>query len=217
MNAAEALANMEKYDDAIKTLEAIDSPNSDVKVLLADYTQKYESQVIAQADLLVGAGDYDSAIDLIADALTDIPDSAVLLEKKKNTESEKPKLFMEVAAPYDYDGNYRAYTNGEIFSMGGERYTNGFILGSDSAEVFSNLAKQYNTIEFVLGRVDGSDIQDNTLYVFLDGFLYAEYLIKGDSLPTHSIIPVGNVGQVRFELAGGWAAGRIGLGNMIIR
>ncbi len=117
-----------------------------------------------------------------------------------------------------YSSNrYAKYTpeNGKSFSMGGTKYTNGFVLGSYSGEASFNLNGKYKTVTFDMGHVDGTNNADGTIQIYVDNKLIDEYEVGYSDIPKTISIPVNYGLQLQFKK--GSDSGYIGFGNITIQ
>ena len=127
---------------------------------------------------------------------------------------------MEVCPPYE-KRSYDEYLqqNGRSFEMSGTKYSNGFVLNSGGGYAMFNLNSKYSSIEFTIGHVDGSDLEeeDQDIYFYVDGKLVKEVSIGSEDMPKTVSIPV-NYGLQLKILKGEkayWADA--GFGNITIR
>ena len=60
-----------------------------------------------------------------------------------------------------------AVGNGDSFTMGAETYDNGFVENnSNTSRFYANLKGEYSKISFVVGHIDGTNMENSTLYVY---------------------------------------------------
>ena len=101
---------------------------------------------------------------------------------------------MDVCPPYQTPtyGHYSEYSakNYNSFSMGGEKYTNGFTYECyNTQQVLFNLNGKYQNVEMTVGFV-GNDTGEYNLKVFVDDVLIKEMTVSSDNLPVRLLIPV---------------------------
>lgn len=186
------------YKKALSILNKAENKTPEIERLLADVTDKFEVQIIGEASNLESEGKYDEAVKIIDDALVILPNNDDLSTKKEKIIAEKPHYFMEVCEPYETSYNYEKYTNGETFQMSGHDRTNGFtIMGFDN-QALSNLDGKYRELSFDVGHVDGAEMLDAKLSIYLDGIFYQSYDIKADALPISVKIPLEGKKQIKF-------------------
>ncbi|MCD8180296.1 MAG: NPCBM/NEW2 domain-containing protein [Firmicutes bacterium] len=114
--------------------------------------------------------------------------------------------WLDVCGPYEYVEGHKEYrlTDNEYFTMSGNKYTNGFTLGSnrDSAALF-NLNGKYESLSFTVGHVDGSAQEDATLNIYLDGIIAYTKDLKYEDVATKVTVPLNNALQMKIEVTGG--------------
>lgn len=127
---------------------------------------------------------------------------------------------MEVCPPYEtHEYDEYLQQNGKSFSMSGTKYSNGFVLNYRGGYAMFNLNSKYSNIEFTVGHVDGSGMEedDQVLYFYVDGKLVKEVSVGSEDMPKTVSIPV-NYGLQLKVLKGEeayWADA--GFGNITVR
>ncbi len=228
---AEVYAEFSDYKNALLLLKNIKDKTSEIEVLINDYSQKYEKQVISQVDCLLIESKYDESIVAVDDALEILPESATLLEKKETIQMSLPQNMIEVVPAYHCGGNayteYCSLDSGgtETFSMGGVKYSNGMTFSAD-CNVFNdiswaiyNLEGKYTSLEFTVCHVDGTYNGDATvLQIFYDGNLSQEIPLKPDMSPQKVSIDLTGVKQLKLQVpASGADVPLYGVGNPLIK
>lgn len=129
---------------------------------------------------------------------------------------------LEVCPPYATDG-YRSYIQqkGESFAMSGTKYSNGFTLG-DEGYAYFNLNSKYSNIEFDIGHLDGTELDDCTISFFADGKLIEEIVVEGDGLPQTISLPVNYALQLKVLFSDTTSGrifpdGQVGFGNVTVK
>lgn len=112
---------------------------------------------------------------------------------------------MEVFTPSD----------GKTFSMGSNTYNKGFILHNPYTSYYENdvialfdLQKKYSKMTFDLGRLNGYNIENATLKIFLDGTYTGEIALDGSLPPQSTSIDLNYANSMKLELV----SGRVGYG-----
>lgn len=123
---------------------------------------------------------YDEAIEMVDSALKTLPRSNELISKKEKIIAEKPQSFMDVCEPYETSYNYKKFVNGETFQMSGQDRTNGFTIMGYNNQALSNLNGKYRELSFDVGHIDGAEMLDATLSIYLDEWKI-QYIGKGKS------------------------------------
>lgn len=231
IESAKAFADLGKYSTALTILNDVADKTPEMQILIADYSKKYENQIIEQADSLKGDNKYDEALDFINEALVVFPDSQILKNKQKDIEGSYPQNMTDVVPAYQSGGNpykeYSAQKSGgtEYFTMGGVKYTNGMTFSADK-NIFDdvswaiyNLNNEYSTLEFVVCHVDGTDNgSENTLHIFYDGVLKEEISLAPDMSPKSISLNVSGVVQLKLQVyPSGIDHPLYGLGNPILK
>lgn len=209
------------YEMALSVLNDVDEQTPEMKLLLVDVTKKYESQITDKVNDLQDENKYDEAVEILDNALKIAPNSNELISKKEKVIAGKPKNFMTTCEPYETSYNYKKYVNGETFQMSGQDRTNGFtIMGYDN-QALANLNGEYKEISFEVGHVDGAEMLDATLSIYLDGNFYKSYDILADALPIDIKVPVEGKRQIKFFVKDGRSVAMysttIGFADMTIR
>lgn len=218
--AANSYAESDDYEKALSILINIEERTPEMELLITKFSKEYELQVILQVSDLQNEEKYDDAIAAIDKALKVLPNNSSLISKKESINSKKPRDFMTECHFYEtylYTQYDTQYLNGEIFSMSGQSITSGFTLRCfhrNDGYAISNIGGKYNEISFDVGHVDGTYMNDVSLYIYLDGVLYQTYNIKADSLTTPIKIPVVEINQIKFLAIGD---STIGFANVTIK
>lgn len=112
--------------------------------------------------------------------------------------------------------DYTKYSteNGKSFTMGGTKYTNGFVLAWSKAEAVFNLNGKYRSITLDMGHIDGSNNVDQTVQIFVDDRLVDEYEVGYDDIPRTITIPVNYGLKVKFYIEGN---AKVGFGNIVLQ
>ncbi len=130
---------------------------------------------------------------------------------------------MEVCPPYDYDAcETFLQSEGQSFSMGGQKYSNGFQMFDPSSNpmIYFNLNSKYSNIDFTIGHVDSEGDQDADVNFFVDGRLVQTYHVTGGELPKTVSVPVSYGLQLKIVVENAdddWNSSDIGFGNVTVR
>ena len=128
---------------------------------------------------------------------------------------------LDVCPPYATSGNYEAYlqSEGKYFSMGGTKYSNGFKLCDCEDYALFNLNSKFSTINFTIGHVDDSGMQDTSVSFIVDGKVIKEVYVGMEDLPKTVSIPVNYGLQLKIITSdlegGGWPY--VGFGNITVK
>lgn len=127
---------------------------------------------------------------------------------------------MEVCPPYATSSSYEAFlqSEGKSFMMSGTKYSNGFKLCDCEDYALFNLNSKYSSIEFTIGHVDDSGMQDTSVSFIVDGKLVKEVYVGMEDLPQTVSIPVNYGLQLKIITSdlegGGWPY--VGIGNITV-
>lgn len=204
-NRVTELTEAEKWSDAFALIdEAIAFEGSDYfRDLQATTENAYVASVTATVEKHLGNEDYISAKRVVENALTILPGNEGLKELKKQVEEATPTYLLDVCSPYESNG-YTKYVNGETISMGGKTYTNGFTLGgdhySDEYAIF-NVDSQHTLLNFLIGHIDNTDMNNATVKIYCDGVLAQEITIKSDALPQKISVDITGVNQLKIVVS----------------
>ena len=86
-----------------------------------------------------------------------------------------------------------------------------------SGYAWYNLDEKYTTLEFDIGHIDGSDIENASFSIRLDGQFAQEVYLTPDMNITHVVVPLNNAKKLVFEWGGQTIYPEYGLINMKIR
>nr|WP_302140948.1 NPCBM/NEW2 domain-containing protein [uncultured Schaedlerella sp.] len=122
--------------------------------------------------------------------------------------SEEIKLSNKNFIDLLYDGKeyktYKSSDGSERIKIGGREYTDAFRLGGgyskDSAFVLVNLERQYSLVNFEVGRVDDTTINNINLRIYLDNNLSAEYTIDAQTPLTPLEINLSGATTLKIEM-----------------
>ncbi len=112
---------------------------------------------------------------------------------------EKPgekQYLLDVCPPYQVHG----YETPSSFEMAGKTYTNGFTLHWNDGMALFNLDGKYETLEFDLGFVNGTDNSSATVTFYLDGTVSQVIKVEPETLPQHVVIPLNHAQQLKITL-----------------
>lgn len=234
LDRASAYAQEGNYAAAIsqiKKLTNIDGYSVEIDALLKEYSSKYEMTVEEQAKEFLSEQKNEDASVLVGNAMKVIPESEGLKTLMDEIERSYPQNMIEVSPAYESGGNpYKEYSSSnlgatESFLMAGIQYTNGMTFNAD-INIFDdvswalyNLDGKYETLEFVIGHVDGTDIGHETyLQIYYNGNFSQEILLKPDMIPQSVTLNVTDVKQLKLQVPSSGAEGpRYGIGNPILR
>lgn len=123
-------------------------------------------------------------------------------------------FFVEVCPPYDtYNcGTYLA-TEGESFSMAGEKYSNGLTFSWNGSALF-NLNSKYSTIECTIGHTGYLD-DDKSVSFIVDGRVVQTVELEAECMPKTVSVPVSYGLQLKIQLSDD--SHDIGIGNITVR
>lgn len=130
-------------------------------------------------------------------------------EPKGNNEINDNKYaLLSVCSPYEK----KNYDAPQTITIMGIDYQKGFWLSDDftPAYAFFNLNGSYNQFDFKIGHVDGSEMHDRTLLIYLDDELQTVDLQADMKLQDYSITVTG-VQQMKLEIEDGLGAPKYGV------
>ena len=127
--------------------------------------------------------------------------------------------FMEVCPPYD-KSSYSVATFSalkvQIFSMAGEKYSDGLVFNSRNEYALFNLNSKYQTIECTVGHTDNQDHEKIVSFV-VDGKIVQEVTLEPQCMPKKVSIPVQYGLQLKIMTNDVSYNYDIGIGNMTVR
>lgn len=113
---------------------------------------------------------------------------------------EKPgekQYLLDVCPPYQSKG-FKIFPT---VSMAGQKYANCFQVCGNGGYGLFNLNGQYKTLSFDVGHIDGDEMEESTLDIYLDGTLAFSVDLEPEMLPKHYDIPLHNALQMKMEVA----------------
>lgn len=216
IESAQTAAASEDYKMALAILKSVSNKTSQMEVLISDYESKFESAIISQVTALIYDEQYDAAVDLLDDALKTLPNSSILKQSKTDVQQSKPQALMGILPPYETKG-YREKLPSDFMEMGGERYSNGFELGTsfETSYAIFNLNGRYKKLSGTIGHIDGSGERDKVVTIFADGVLVQTIDVFYQDLPQEFSIDLDGVKQLKIERTDGDT--RTGFADLYIR
>lgn len=220
-----ALISANKFEEAITLANeavAFDN-NEEFRKAKLTAEAKYVENVTATVNKFLSEGDYISAKRNVETALTVLPNNASLKALKTKVEKDTPTYLLDVCKPYFTDGDYKEYINGEEFSIGGTRFTNGFSVNNCGGTAIFNLDSKYSMLNFHVGHVDdSSDFESGgvSVKIYLDGILQKELQTSCESLAQNVMINVTGVEQVKIVVQfinDGYVENYYGFGNVTVK
>ena len=113
----------------------------------------------------------------------------------------------------DYSGfDIYAVGNGNSFTMGTDAYDNGLIKQqTNSSRLYANLKGEYSKISFMVGHIDGTRLENVTLYVYTKNGneqyrLLKTYELTSDMFPEEKIIEINYADGIQIVIEGSYSA-----------
>lgn len=203
-NEVTTLINANEYMKAITLINdaiAVDN-NEDFQSIKASAISKYVDYTTALVNEHIANEDYISAQRVADTASANLPDNIEFKELVTKVKKETPVYLLDVCKPYE-SNDYKEYVNGETVTMAGRAYTNAFSFHShDYASRYAifNVGKNYSTLGFTLGHIDGTDMRNGHIKIYCDGILKKEYTLGADSLPQRYSLDITGVSQIKVVL-----------------
>ena len=231
---AESYAASGNYEVAIPTLNSISEKTEDVVALLKDYTTNYEISTVTEAESLASSWNFDEAIALIDEALTIVPNSQVLSEKKKDI---TPKYLVETIECHKAE-NLWLLDSKEYIKMSGKSYrhaiysqqsdiVNSMFNNAYSAYAFYNLDGKYSQLSGIAGNIDfsgsgtigkqdGGQVYDAEITIWGDEREIATINLSSDDAATDFNVSVSGVKILEFRVKCGRNS-KVGIAEIQIR
>lgn len=107
-----------------------------------------------------------------------------------------------VCPPYQ---SYRFETYSTV-EMSGQKYANAAKYGNWTYDGWAlyNLNGQYETLSFDMGHVDGDEMREVTLNIYLDDNLAFSVDMDAEDLPEHYTVELHNALQMKIEMTNGF-------------
>ena len=124
--------------------------------------------------------------------------------KYSNTRSLKCNNYLvNLYSPYQ-KFCFDEYKNGATFSMGGDKYGNGFTLNNPGAgNAIYNLKGKYKHIILTVGNIDGCT-ETARISILSDDYCVGTYEVKANSLPRTIKVNIENATKLEFKINTGW-------------
>lgn len=116
---------------------------------------------------------------------------------------EKDTHLIKLCPPYET----KYYSEEKVVKMGGESYTNAFTLGNTTggyAYAYFNLGGKYDSLEFDVGHIDGTNMSDVVISISLDGNVTQVIEVKATDFPKHYVIELNGATQLLIERTSGY-------------
>ena len=208
----------------------------------AEKAKEQVQEALDKAEKEASSQNYDSALATIQSALIVNPDSEELVKKEAeykqmlaNAQTEEPassnetgetisgsgqgiiaandysqKSLITVCPPYESN----AYEAVNFMDIAGKSYTNGFKLGRNGYALF-NLEGKYSSLDFDVGHIDGTDMNNARIQFMLDGLNDQLIEVSAEDLPKHYTIDLTGVKQMKITIdVGNWPS--YGFANVIL-
>lgn len=108
------------------------------------------------------------------------------------------QYLLDVCPPYQTD-TYKKLTT---VNVAGKKYANAFRVGSETywkGWALYNLNGQYNMLNFDIGHIDGSRMDNGSINIYSDGQVVFSADLKPEMLPTHYEVPLYGALQMKIE------------------
>lgn len=214
LTKADDLIQQLDYLGAIQTIEqavSIVGEDTELQGKLQEYGDVYVLDVLSKVDVCLESKDFDEAEKILGEAVKEFPQNQELKEKSEMVEKSKPKYLLTVCPPYESSEWY--YNEVDQISMGSNNYTNGFTLTYDGFAIF-NLGGKYEKMDFILGHVDGSNMIDSAISIYLDGQLAEKIEMSCEALPKEHSIALNGASQMKITMD--YASSSYGVGNIVV-
>ena len=207
LTTADTLAQTGDYLGAFNTVDqAISTIGEDEELAsrAKEYEDAYVANVVSQVDTHLENGDFDAADQVVSEALKHFPNNTTMKQQQSRIENSKPQNLLAVCPPYESSG----YEERASITMAGTQYTNGFVLdaGYNEAYAIYNLNGKYNTLEFDMGHIDGTQMSNVTFEIYLDGQPVKTIDATAEGLPVHYTIQLDGAKQMKINSTG-WFGG----------
>lgn len=116
---------------------------------------------------------------------------------------------LNVCPPYQTDNKFNSPA---YMTMCGENYSYGIQMNWDAGYSYFNLNGNYSTLEFDLGHIDGGDMIDGTLQIYLDGQFAEKYDLLCSSLVQHYTLELKGAHQMQLDWNGNYGNAIINFG-----
>lgn len=125
-----------------------------------------------------------------------MPYPSTLIEKQALSISSEDLLLIKKCPPYESKG----YEEPSEITIANEKYRNGFTLntGGENSYAIFNLDGKYKSLEFDLGHVDGTYMNNAIFEIYLDGEFAEKLTVDSEELPKHYAINLNGARQMKI-------------------
>lgn len=234
IDRAESYAVSGNYEVAIPTLNSISEKTEDIVALLKDYTSNYEISVVTKAESLASNWNFDEAVALIDEALKIVPNSQVLLDKRRDI---TPQYLVDTIECHKAE-NLWLLDSKEYIRMSGKNYRHAIytqqsdIVGSMfnnaySANAFYNLDGRYSQLSGIIGSIDfsgsgtigkqdGGQVYDAEITIWGDDQEIATINLSSDDAAKEFNVSISGVKILEFRVKCGGNS-KVGIAEIQIR
>ncbi|MDR0220967.1 MAG: protein kinase [Lachnospiraceae bacterium] len=202
--------------------------NNSLKTALGSTQDDYAAQSIEQADGLLAEGGFEEAVALLNETAAALPGHQAIAAKLQAIEDSRPKSLLAALPPYETN-RCTQYTQPalESFQMGGVEYGEGLVIESYNANAdyegngyaLFNLGGKYAGLEFVVGHIDGTNMNNAVVNIYLDGELAQSVTVNANALPKKVAIPLEQAAQLRIiclNSSESWGWTNYGFADLVI-
>lgn len=106
------------------------------------------------------------------------------------------QLYLSDVCPAYQTNKAKTY---DYVTLAGNKYLDNIVFDAKYGWALYNLNGQFSTLEFDVGHVDGEDMYDATINVYLDGKLAYTKDLSAQDLPEHVLVALNGALQMKIE------------------
>lgn len=203
---------------ALAETKTIDVTTGDITIMVNGEKISITDSYGAAAEPFIYNGQVYVPLDNLADVLNKSYqwDGASMTAYLGVLPGEKQYL-LDVCPPYEAkDVKQFTLSNGNSFSMANQSYTSGISMEHKGYALF-NLNGAYESLTFRFGHVDGTNMQDGTLSIFLDGSLVEKIELGAEDLPKDVTIALNHALSMKLSLSAKQYSAYYGLADIVVK
>ena len=200
LKKASDFAVSKDYAKAIETIKNADNgmTDKDYKESYNKYVSLYVADVIKEVDNSIKTKNYANADRLLNEAERIVPGNKEIIDKREEVNTKTPRLLADVIKPHEK--KYFGFDNG--VHVAGKSYDKALTFGaycSCTGYALFNLEYKYQTLEFDVGHIDETDMEETTIIFYIDDKEVKRIDLNPTSLPVHYSVPLNNGGLLKIE------------------
>ena len=207
LNDADNLANNGKYGEACQALKEAEN-------IIGEDEELSNNTILSVKETAV-ARDYETAKATLAEATKVFPQNEKLVALRDTLNNSMPKDLINACPPYEEWGCDLNCTK----SIAGQTYISGLTLSGgrangEGAYALFNLEGKYESLEFDIGHIDESKMENVVIEISLDGMKAQVIELNAQDMLKHCVVPVN--GAIQMKICQSSTGAEYGIVNAIL-